>query len=126
MIDIHHYFHIPVEPELEAKLDKIATFILSLKELIIMDNAQLIALGMEVKATLIKVGKEIDAFKTSAAADTASLQTAIAGLEAELGNASGISPAAEAMLSDIRTLSTALDGKIEDLPALQVDQASQT
>lgn len=117
-IDIHHYFHHPVENELSAKLDKIALSITSLREQITMDNAQLEASLTTIKDTLVKVGGEIDAFKTSAAADTAALQTAITALEAELAAAGGPSPAAAALVADITALATTLDGKIDDLPAI--------
>lgn len=117
-VAVHHYFHHPGEAEFEAKLDKIADSILSLRRQITMNQAELETSLSEIKITLIKVGGEIDAFKTSAAADTAALQTAIAGLEAELANAGGPSPAAAALVAELKDLSLILDGKIADLPAI--------
>jgi hypothetical protein len=115
-IDIHHFLHHKGEDEILAKLDKLAVQQTLLRKLITMNQAELVVALEANKATLVKVGAEIDAFKASAAADTAALQTAIAGLEAELAAAGAVSPAATALVADITALSLALDGKIADLP----------
>ena len=81
-----------------------------------MNQAELETALVGVKATLEKVGTEIDAFKASAASDTAALQSAIAALEAELAGAGSVSPAAAALVTEITTLSKSLDSKIDDLP----------
>jgi len=112
-IRIDHYFHQPGESENAAKLDQMAA---TLKD-IQMNQAELETALTGVKATLVKVGTEIDAFKASAASDTAALQSAIAALEAELANAGGTSPGATALVNEITALSKSLDGKIDDLPA---------
>ena len=112
-IRIDHYFHQPGESETAAKLDQMAASLRNIE----MNQAELETALVGVKATLEKVGTEIDAFKASAASDTAALQSAIAALEAELANAGGTSPATTALVAEITALSASLDTKIDDLPA---------
>ena len=82
-----------------------------------MNQAELEVALVEVNTSLVKVGAEIDAFKTSAAQDTVMLQAAITALEAELAAGGPVTPAVESLVSELRALSVALDFKIDDLPA---------
>lgn len=119
-IDIHHHFQQEAGGEILAQLDKLATQQTLLRKLITMNQAENVQALTDVKATLIKVGGEIDAFKTSAAADSQAQQAAIAALETELANSNAlglVSPEAAALLGEIKTLALGLDAKIDDLPS---------
>jgi hypothetical protein len=48
------------------------------------------------------------------------LQSAIAALEAELAQGAGPSANSVTLLGELQTIALALDGKIEDLPAVPV------
>jgi ABC-type transporter Mla subunit MlaD len=106
-INVNHYVHF-VDPVVPAGMgQRILSAVGELKEIIIMNDAQLQAKLAEIQGQTTKVFGEVSGA-------LAALNTTIADLQAQLANAGNTSPEVDALVTSLADQVGALDALIPD------------